>query len=189
MLIYEICCAGKKYRGKTDNWQIRKSNHKSTYTNPLSLIHNIKVYKWIRENGGWCGCSFNILETDLTEEEACIKEGEYIRAIPEDIRLNIQIPGRTDAERKRSRRLKNGDEIREKERIYRELNKDHYNEYGRKYCKDNRAKRTAIQKKWREKNKDKYYAKIECPECKLMRSKRHMKQHYKKMHPLLYFNN
>jgi len=172
MLIYEISCAGKKYRGKTGNWKNRKGCHKSDYTNPLSPIHNVKVYKWIRENGGWSVCSFHILETDLTEEEACIKEGEYIRAIPEDIRLNIQIPGR----------LKN-----ETHKDWYEKNKERKLETCRLYRENNKEKRKECLKKSYEKHKEKIKArkalKIECPECKKMRSKRHMNQHYKIKHP------
>ena len=178
MLIYEISCAGKKYRGKTGDWKKRKDRHKSSLYNINDPKYNIKVYKWIRENGGWDGCSFIILETDLTEEEACIKEGEYIRAIPEDIRLNIQIPGSTRVETDKIWYQKNKEKILETCRLYRENNKEKIKAYAKKSYEKNKEKIKARQA-----------LKIECPECKKMRSKRHMKNHYIKMHPLLYFNN
>jgi hypothetical protein len=176
MLIYEICCAGKKYRGKTDNWKKRKGRHQSDLYNINGPRYNRKVYKWIRENGGWSECSFIILETDLTEEEACIKEGECIRAIPEDIRLNIQIPGRLKNETDKIWYQKNKEKILETCRLYRGNNKEKYKEYAKKNYENNK-----------EKIKARMALKIECPECKKMRSKRHMKEHYKKMHPAVVF--
>ena len=191
MLIYEICCAGKKYRGKTDNWKTRKERHKSSLYNINGSKYNRKVYQWIRENDGWSGCSFNILETDLTEEEACIKEGEYIRAIPEDIRLNIQIPGRTKAETHKDWYEKNKEKRLETCRLYYQNNKEKKLETCRLYRENNKEKIKECNKKYYEKYYEKHKArltlKIECPECKKMRSKKHMKKHYKRIHPTIVF--
>jgi hypothetical protein len=191
MLIYEICCAGKKYRGKTGDWKKRKGYHKSNLYNINGSKYNRKVYKYIRENGGLSGCSFNILETDLTEEEACIKEGEYIRAIPEDIRLNIQIPGRLKNETEKIWRENNKEKIKETYHLYYQKNKEKILETSRLYYIDNKDKIKECAKKCYEKNKEKYKArqalKIVCPECKKMRSKRHMKRHYKIKHPTAVF--
>jgi len=41
------------YVGSTTNFNTRKSQHKCACNNENSKRHNLKVYRMIRENGGW----------------------------------------------------------------------------------------------------------------------------------------
>lgn len=41
------------YLGSTQNVVKRRNKHKSDCNNPNSKSHNLKLYKFIRENGGW----------------------------------------------------------------------------------------------------------------------------------------
>jgi hypothetical protein len=56
-IIYEIRPLNKEllysYVGSTKNFIKRKSNHKTDCNNLNSSNHNVKIYNYIRENGGW----------------------------------------------------------------------------------------------------------------------------------------
>jgi hypothetical protein len=41
------------YVGSTANWKERQRQHKSICNNENSKLYNSKIYKTIRENGGW----------------------------------------------------------------------------------------------------------------------------------------
>ena len=55
--IYKIVCTDLSnkdiYVGHTTQFIKRKSSHKHNCNNPISKFYNLKVYKTIRENGGW----------------------------------------------------------------------------------------------------------------------------------------
>jgi hypothetical protein len=61
-VIYKICCKDESisniYIGHTTNFENRKLGHMKS-----SKIDNYKVYKFIRNNGGWDNWSMIILET------------------------------------------------------------------------------------------------------------------------------
>ena len=54
---YKICCKDitikEIYIGQTTDFTRRKSCHKQSCNNANSLGYNIRLYKFIRENGGW----------------------------------------------------------------------------------------------------------------------------------------
>ena len=56
-LIYKICCKDNNitevYIGYTTNYKIRYNCHKSWCTNINGSKYNMKVYKFIRDHGGW----------------------------------------------------------------------------------------------------------------------------------------
>jgi len=56
-IIYKIVCKNISitdlYIGHTTNFINRKRNHKNTCSNEKLRNYNLKVYKTIRENGGW----------------------------------------------------------------------------------------------------------------------------------------
>jgi hypothetical protein len=82
-VIYKILCKetiiNDLYVGHTTNFSQRKSYHKSACENPNSSTYNTKLYKTIRENGGWY--NWEMLEIDIfnlkDSSEAKIKENEY----------------------------------------------------------------------------------------------------------------
>jgi len=49
------------YIGSTNNYKQRMDNHKSNCNNPNSPHHNYKIYKFIRDNGGWSNWSKMII--------------------------------------------------------------------------------------------------------------------------------
>ncbi len=56
-IIYKICCKDSNvkeiYIGSTTNLYNRNRSHKSRCNNPNDNHYNIKIYKFIREHGGW----------------------------------------------------------------------------------------------------------------------------------------
>jgi predicted GIY-YIG superfamily endonuclease len=55
-IIYKIVCKDETitecYVGHTTDFPQRKIQHKESCTNPLSRCYNLKVYEFIRANGG-----------------------------------------------------------------------------------------------------------------------------------------
>ena len=86
--IYEITCLDKNikehYIGYTTNFTERIRHHK----NKNSRKYNIKLYKFIRENGGWDNwiCSPIYIDNNLTKDE--LKEIEGICIELEEPKLN-----------------------------------------------------------------------------------------------------
>jgi hypothetical protein len=56
-VIYKIVCNDLTitdlYVGNTTNFTKRKGQHKNSCINEKSKSYNLKIYKIIRENGGW----------------------------------------------------------------------------------------------------------------------------------------
>ena len=81
---YKIVCLDSNidlcYVGSTANWKARNHNHKSRCNNEnCSKTYNIKLYKTIRENGGWDNFKMVQVGTreQLTKREAEQIEDEY----------------------------------------------------------------------------------------------------------------
>lgn len=64
-IFYKIYCKDadikELYVGHTTNFVQRKYNHKQTCTNEKNANHNLKVYKCIRDNGGWDNWKMEII--------------------------------------------------------------------------------------------------------------------------------
>ena len=81
-LIYELRCKDPAvkdiYIGSTTNLKQRLNCHKTNANNPNSIQHNYKVYKVIRENGGWDNWEAKEVEklTNVSKVEARIREQE-----------------------------------------------------------------------------------------------------------------
>jgi hypothetical protein len=82
-IIYKITCKDSSikdvYVGHTTNFVQRKHAHKQTCINDKSPNHQCKLYKTIRENGGWYNWKMEIIHFFNCKDhyEARIKEQEY----------------------------------------------------------------------------------------------------------------
>ena len=164
--IYKIFCKDKEikdiYIGSTTNFTDRKGGHKYTCNNPNDKNYNIKVYQFIRDNGGWGNWNMIILE-----EVSCNSRIELHKIEREFIEkynssLNIAIPTRTNTEYKKKWNQNNKDKLAEKDKAYYEVNKDKILEKHKKYREDNKDKIAEQSKKYREANKEKLKEKITC---------------------------
>ena len=161
-VIYKIVCKDKDikdcYVGSTCNHSRRKSHHKNLCNNEKNRAYNGKVYKFIRDNGGWDNFEFAIIEKYPCNDkvEKLIRERYWVELIGI---LNNNIPNRTEKEWQEG----NEEKIKEYQKEYRKNNREkyrkEYNEEAKEYHKEkyrnNRQKRLEKAKEYRENNKNK----------------------------------
>ena len=91
IIFYKFVCENPEikscYVGHTSNFQQRKGAHKHNCTKLNNEKYNLKLYKIIRENGGWN--NWKMVEIDrqicLDKSDACKIEQKYI----EDLQANM----------------------------------------------------------------------------------------------------
>jgi len=127
------------YVGSTCDFANRKYKHKKCCNNPNNRSYNLKVYKYIRDNGGWD--KFMITPIKMypckSKMELHIEERKNIEEL--NATLNICIPTRTCKEYNKEYNIKNRDKIKINNKKYYEQNKDKKKEYDIK----NKDKRNA----------------------------------------------
>jgi hypothetical protein len=125
------------YIGSTCDVEDRRYNHKNCCSNPNTKEHNLKVYKYIRENGGideWELIILDEFEVPLKEcEERDKYEDNYIRKYDAINKLNKSYNIRSKKEYYED----NADIIKEKKKIYNKNNRDIINEKAKEYQKKN----------------------------------------------------
>ena len=93
--IYKLCCKDTSikdiYIGSTTNFRQRKSQHKNCCNNENNKHYNYRLYKFIRENGG-----FDNWEMFMIEEFKCenklqkLKLSNVFRVIRTSHNLNLR---------------------------------------------------------------------------------------------------
>ena len=78
-VIYKIVCNDLNikycYVGSTTDFSDRKSSHKVRCTNPNNAKHNIYIYRFIRENGGWQNWSM----IEVERYDKCIDNNDKLK--------------------------------------------------------------------------------------------------------------
>ena len=95
--IYKLVCndpnCNEVYVGSTTGWRSRRNNHKSKSQNPKCKEYDYKVYRAMRETGGWGNWSMIELEhypcKNIREQKA--RERHWVEAL--NATLNVNIPG------------------------------------------------------------------------------------------------
>ena len=122
-IIYTIECNDKQitdcYVGLTKNFTKRCIQHKTRCNNINDTHHHIKLYKYIRDNGGWNNWKISVLEI-----YNCINKydaGKWERHHYEQLNstLNTVYPTRTS----REYYIHNIERFKIKNRLYREAHK------------------------------------------------------------------
>ena len=116
------------YVGSTKNLPRRKAVHKYTYNTPTTIGHNIKLYKYIREHGGYDNWCFDILDEkhNISKRDRHIREGMLIEQY--NATLNVHDPaacvngGATKSQKRAFKKY----QIKHKEKIH-EYNKQRNN--------------------------------------------------------------
>lgn len=130
-IIYRITIADFTYIGSTADWHQRQITHKSGCYNENNKEYNKKLYKTIRENGGW-----NAIEKSPIEEYECdnsiqarIREEHWRREY--NAQLNMRHAHRTreehieyDRERSIKYHAENRETILQKQSEYRAANRE-----------------------------------------------------------------
>jgi hypothetical protein len=169
-IIYKLCCKNLDvkdiYIGSTCNFTRRKNGHKTDCHNQNYKKYNTKVYKFIRENGG-----FDNWEMIMVEEYPCDNKLQKVkreRYWCEELKstLNTEVPGRDikewyqDNREKISKREKeyqknNAEKIKEHKKEYQKNNAEKIKEYKKEYDKNNSDKIKEQKKIYYEANKEK----------------------------------
>jgi len=134
-IIYKLCCNDPNvteiYVGSTTNFKSRKYCHKTNCNNnsEKNKNYNLKVYKFIRDNGGFQNWSMIMLEQYNCENKKQLQSREryYIELLKSS--LNNNIPTRT----KQEYNIDNKDKLKEYQKKYQKeyRNRDTVREYRR----------------------------------------------------------
>ena len=136
------------YVGHTTDWVKRKSDHKHRCNNPNRGGHNLPVYKFMRENGGWENWEMLWIKTLKCENAMEARSEERKCKEQLNATLNGNVPSRTFDEYRET----NKDQIKEYAVEYRKNNKDKIKEYTER----NKEHRKQYNKDYREKNMKNY---------------------------------
>ena len=145
--IYKFNINGKSYVGSTGNIKQRMDCHKSRCNNKNSDYYNLKLYKFIRENGDWDNVDIHILQK-CNYDIRRIVEDFYIKHYKCELNLISAI---FDVEKANETKIK-----------YYENNKELKKIRDREYAKKNKEKKKEYDKEYREKNKEKLNEKFNC---------------------------
>jgi len=132
------------YIGSTEDIKCRMSTHKIRCNNIKSRNYNYKVYKYIRDNGGWNEWKYEIIdEVEVAlREDAGIYEGEYIIKYDAINKLNDVVAGRCLNKSKnqyhKEKYQRNKEDILQRVTEYRNKNKDAINQRRREYNEQNK---------------------------------------------------
>jgi len=151
---YQIICKDKSitdcYVGHTTDYPQRCRDHHSKCTNSNSDKHNLKVYEFIRLNGGWD--NWEMLEIDICNCENVFEARAIERCWIECLggQLNCLIPNRTDEEWYND----NKERLTKYKHKWYEKNKDRCNEKGRQNYQENKERYSETAKIYYEENKE-----------------------------------
>ena len=126
---YKIVCKDPAitdcYNGSCISFKDRKRNHKSMSCNPNCKAYNFKVYRFIRENGGWDNWTFIQLEIFPcnSKQELVAREREIFDVLKPT--LNTNSPTR-NVQKKKQTMAKYYDDNKDEKKIYqKQYNEDH----------------------------------------------------------------
>jgi len=139
------------YVGSTTNFIQRKKSHKKTCNNENYRDYNLKLYQYIRQNGGWNNWTMIQIEPFIcnSKKELETRERYWIEQLKS--KLNCTIPTRTMKEWYND----NKDKLLEKQKQYNIDNKDKNTEYAKQYHIDNRDEILVKKKQYRIDYRDK----------------------------------
>jgi len=126
-VIYKISCKDENitdcYIGSTINKSVRKATHKYSCNNENDKCYNFKVYKFIRDNGGFDNWKFIILqELETTDKNVMLKKERYYYDL-NNATLNTQKPNRTYIEYHKEYQKENEYKIIQRSKNHYEQNK------------------------------------------------------------------
>ena len=215
-MIYKLCCKDANiteiYIGSTVNKHRRKAHHKSVCNNPNHMSYNIRLYQFIRDNGGFDNWDLIILEEYPTENknELTWKEREWVellKPVLNSIRPIVTLNEINERDRKYRENNKekryeyqkiyyenNREQISESRKIYYEEKSEQIRENQKIYYENNKEKLCEYQKKYyeensekvkkkvNEKNKEKNKERVKCEICNKDLARCSLSRHKKTFH-------
>ena len=181
-IMYKIVCSdlnvNECYVGHTTDMTKRKYWHKSSCNNEKVKGYNTKIYKIIRENGGWDNWTMLLVEEFPCKDkyQACKRERELYEEL--GAKMNMLRPYLTQEERTEYDKQYNKQykqEHKEEHKKYHKLYYQDHKEYHKLYYQDHKEQRKEQDKQYREKHKEKK----QCEYCFKLLSKYNMSRHHK----------
>jgi hypothetical protein len=128
------------YVGSTTNFNNRKSHHKCACINENDKKHNLKVYKMIRDNGGWDCFSMTKIEDFPCENgrDAEAREDQHMRELKANmnsVRAFIEDPIAENRVYNLRWRQNNREEEKARHKHYRATHQEQVREYNRNRVK------------------------------------------------------
>ena len=130
--IYKLCCKDinikEIYVGSTTNIRNRKLQHKTRCNNNNDKNHNLNVYQFIRNNGGFENWDMILVENYNTTDNIELRKRERYWKEYLNATLNNKLPYKTHEDellRKKDYHKNNKDIINERKRNYRNNNKEY----------------------------------------------------------------
>ncbi len=156
--IYKIVCKDTLitdlYVGSTKDTIARNSTHKSDCRSPNSGRYNLRIYKFIREHGGYENWEMVVLEKILCNRvQARIYERSYAESLHAS--LNCNVPSRTQQEWNHTNYANHSERIKICVRRYQELNKEKIALHQKEYYLKNRLRILETVKRYQSLNQDK----------------------------------
>lgn len=157
-IIYKIVHKENKedvlYIGHTTNFRKRKNHHKTTCNNNTNINSHshYKIYKYIRENGGWDCFVMSEVEKYPSKSKSKVREREQYWFNQFNPILNNKKAFSTE------------DEIKEYYLSYPQVNKEKRQKWENEYYKKNKEKIVNYHKEWYIANKNKLKEVVLC-EC------------------------
>jgi len=163
-IIYKIYCNDKNitevYVGSTTNFKQRKNKHKGNCNSEKNDKYNMRLYKIIRDNGGWDNYSMiPIIEYPCENKiQLLIKEEEYRKELNAQLNsCKCIIISHTDSMKESYQKRKgkiDKDKVKEYNRQYKEQNKDALKEKNKLYYEKHKENLVQKSRNFYEKNKD-----------------------------------
>jgi hypothetical protein len=164
-VIYIIKCKNnnitEEYIGSTTDFIKRKNCHKSICNNEKSKLYNLKIYNFIRENGGWDNWAMIELEKyPCNDKREAEKREEDIRV---ERKASLNMVRAFGAETKKEyykmyyeeHYETNKEQLLERKKEYYETNKEQILERRKEYYEANKEQILKQKKEYRETNKEK----------------------------------
>ncbi len=151
-IMYKIVCNDLSikqcYVGHTTDMTKRKCAHKSRCNKEKDKGHNLKIYKIIRENGGWDNWTMLLVEKFPCKDkhEACKREREIFEEL--GAIMNTRRPYITHEDKKQYDK-----QINKKYREEYKEHKEHLTQYQKKYREEHKEDKKQYDKLYREEHK------------------------------------
>ena len=143
-IIYKIACRNAAvtdiYIGSTCSFRARKCQHKNACTNENRPSYNLKIYQFIRENGGWQNFDMIQIEQYAAADKRSLHSRERFWIEQLQPSLNSEIPTRTAQEWRQDNR----EAIAAQKKQYREDNKVSISAKGKQYYQAKKDIQTCV---------------------------------------------
>jgi hypothetical protein len=161
-IVYKLCCLDTSvlevYVGSTICFNKRKAAHKCHCTTPGHRHSHIRVYQFIRENGGWDNWQMVQIEAYAATSKRDLESRERDCMERFSVTLNTILPARreeTVAEARKARYQANKAYVSEQHKVYYQENRAAISEQQKVYYQENRAAISEYRKNWYQEKKKK----------------------------------